>query len=72
MNVLKLRERLPIIPIPLRKTDPDVTLDLQPLLDQAYRNGRYDRTDYRKPCAPPLEGEDAQWAEQLLKSPVKR
>ena len=62
-----LSERLPIIPIPLRDGDPQVTLDLQPLIQQAYRNGRYDRTDYTQPCQPSLEGEDAVWAEELLR-----
>src|SRR5207244_819789 len=46
---ISLRQRLPIIPVPLRPTDPEVTLDLQALIEQAYKNGRYDRTDYRKP-----------------------
>jgi len=44
-------------------------LPLQPLVDDAYRNGRYARTlDYGQPCDPPLEGEDAAWADQLLRS----
>lgn len=63
---IMLRQRLPAIPIPLRATDEDVLLDLQPLLDRAYDGGRYNRTDYRRPLDPPLEGEDEAWAEQLL------
>ena len=35
-------------------------LALQPLLDPAYENGRYDRTiDYSRPPDPPLEEDDA-------------
>jgi hypothetical protein len=56
---------LPIIPIPLRAGDPLVTLDLQSLIEQVYRNGRYDRTDYSKTCDPPLEEGDAEWAGTL-------
>jgi hypothetical protein len=63
---MPLRSRLPIIPIPLRPTDAAVHLDLQTLVDQAYRNGRYDHTDYSKPCEPALEAEDAQWARELI------
>jgi hypothetical protein len=43
-----LRERLPVIRIPLRATDADVPLDLQALIDQCDRNGGYDEDiDYR-------------------------
>ena len=69
---ISLRSRLPVIPIPLRDKDKDVTLDLQPLIEQAYRNGRYDRTDYTRDCDPPLEGEDAAWAAELLVKAGKR
>ena len=69
---IQLRSRLPVIPIPLRATDKDVTLDLQPLIEQAYRNGRYDRTDYTRDCDPPLDGEDAGWAAELLAKAGKR
>lgn len=63
---IPLRSKLPVIPIPLRATDADVTLDLQSLIEQAYRNGRYDRTDYTRDCDPPLATDDADWARELL------
>ena len=63
-----LEKRLPVIHIPLRQTDKDVPLDLQALVDQCYQNGRYDRTDYRAEPLPPLEGTDAGWADELLRS----
>ncbi|HWE02424.1 MAG TPA: DUF4058 family protein [Tepidisphaeraceae bacterium] len=66
------RQRLPIIPIPLRRTDPDATLDLQALVDQAYRTGRYDDTDYRVDPDPPLDGDDARWADELLRRESRR
>ncbi|MEW4568437.1 DUF4058 family protein [Tautonia sp. JC769] len=64
---LSLRERLPILPIPLRDSDDDIPLDLQALIDRAYANGRYDHTDYRADPIPPLSGADAAWADGLLR-----
>ena len=68
---ISLREPMRAIRVPLRKDDSDILLNLQPLVDMAYRNGRYDRTDYTQPCIPPLEGEDEQWAQMLLKNAGK-
>ncbi|MFI5378470.1 MAG: DUF4058 family protein [Tepidisphaerales bacterium] len=66
---VELQSRLPAIRIPLRPTDRDVVLDLQALIDQAYLNGRYGQDiDYRRPCDPPLAGEDGAWADGLLKA----
>jgi hypothetical protein len=43
------------------------------LLDRAYDNGRYARRiDYRKDVEPPLDAEDAAWADQLLHTAQKR
>ena len=67
-----IRQRLPVIPIPLRASDPDVRLDLQDLLARAYDAGRYDTIDYTHPPQPPLEGEDAAWADQLLRRAGRR
>lgn len=67
-----LRERLPIIRIPLRRADADITLDLQSLLDQAYRTGRYDDIDYRNDPDPPLDVDDAKWADELLRRQGQR
>jgi hypothetical protein len=64
---IPLRERLPILPIPLRDSDDDIRLDLQALIDTAYENGRYGRTNYRADPVPPLSGEDAAWAYGLLR-----
>jgi hypothetical protein len=72
LYLISLRDRLPLIPVPLREGEKDVVLDLQPLVDQAYVNGRYDRTRYDVPCDPPLEPEDAVWAEALLRAAGRR
>ena len=62
-----LQKRLPRIPVPLRAADADVKLDLQELVNLAYRRGRYDDIDYSQPTDPPFEGEDAQWIEGIVK-----
>lgn len=67
-----LRERLPIIRIPLRAGDPDVLLDIQALVDRSYEAGGYDDTDYRVEPVPPFEGDDASWADALLREAGRR
>lgn len=62
-----LQERLPAIAIPLRPSDADVALDLQPLVDRCYETGAYDDLDYTRPPDPPLDAEAAAWADQLLR-----
>jgi hypothetical protein len=64
---VRLRERLPCIRVPLRPTDADVAVDLQPLVDQCHERGRYHLLDYRLALDPPLAPEDAAWADQLLR-----
>jgi hypothetical protein len=68
-----LRQRLPVIRVPLRQTDADAPLDLQTLIDQCYRNGGYDDDlDYRRDPNRPLDPDDAQWADELLRSQGRR
>jgi hypothetical protein len=64
--------RLPNIPIPLRPTDPDAVLRLQPLIEQAYANGQYSDLDYRPEPDPPLMEEERPWVDELLKKAGKR
>jgi hypothetical protein len=70
--LMPLRERLPAIRIPLRPTDNDVVLDIQPLVEQAYHDGRYDDIDDSRPFRPPLNPDDTIWADGLLKAAGKR
>lgn len=63
-----MRGKLPTINVPLRETDPDAKLDLQALIEQAYRNGAYDDIDYTVAPEPPLSSADAAWAVELCKS----
>jgi hypothetical protein len=68
-----LRERLPAIAIPLRRDDPFVPLDLQAMLDECWEEGRYaGDIDYREDPAPPLTGDDANWADALLREHGRR
>jgi hypothetical protein len=62
------QRRLPVIPMPLASKDPDLTLDLQPLLNGIYSLGRYhERIDYARPLTPPLPDADAGWVRDLPK-----
>ncbi|MFN0051399.1 MAG: DUF4058 family protein [Planctomycetales bacterium] len=65
-----LREPLPNIPIPLRATDGDVVLRLQPIFDDIYRKGRYDSIDYSHLPSPRLSLDDQQWADDLVRKKV--
>jgi hypothetical protein len=59
---------LPPIAIPLREKDKDIVLELQAIVDVAYRKGRYRATiDYEDTPFPPLTGNDAKWARALLR-----
>jgi hypothetical protein len=74
---IPLQERLPMIKVPLRPSDADVQLDLQPPLDACYLYGGYDDVlNYQADAAPPLTGPDAEWADALLRErglrPAKR
>jgi hypothetical protein len=66
------REPLRAIRVPLRQTDADVPLDLQALITQVYRHGRYDDIDYTIPPVPPLSPDDETWADELLRQRGKR
>lgn len=67
-----LRERLPIIAIPLRPGDPEALLDIQAVVDQCYRNGGYDDVDYTDDSVPRLTKADAAWADALLRGHGRR
>ncbi len=67
--VFPLHEPLPEIEIPLEPGVPRLVIVLQPLLDRAYDGGRYSmRTDYTRPCTPPLSPEEQAWADGILRA----
>lgn len=63
---MHLRERLPIIPIPLRNPDDDARLDLQEILNHVYDTSGYEDYIYSGLPDPPLEGEDRDWVASLI------
>lgn len=66
---IPLRDRLPRIAIPLKAGHADVALDLQEVFDRAYAEGNYRRRiDYHSNPAIPLRTQDAEWADQLLRT----
>ncbi|HXG11270.1 MAG TPA: DUF4058 family protein [Gemmataceae bacterium] len=67
---IRLRERLPEIPIPLRAPDPDARLDLQHLLHRVYDAAGYAYYIYTGQPEPPLSAEDAAWARSFVPVPV--
>jgi hypothetical protein len=63
-----VRDRLPRVRIPLTNGLPDLILDLQAAFDRAWDAGPYRRrVDYRAEPDPPLAGDDAAWADVLLR-----
>lgn len=63
---LGLRDRLPVIPIPLAAPDPDVTLDLQAHLHRVYDAADYGKYSYTEIPQPRLTLVDAAWARQFV------
>lgn len=66
---IMLRERLPVIPIPVRAPDSDAQLDLQAVLHRVYDDAGYADYIYEGAPKPRLTDEDADWARQLLPQP---
>jgi hypothetical protein len=67
---IRLRDRLPEIPIPLRAPDPDAKLDLQAVLHDVYDRAGYRHRIYRGTPKPKLVADDAQWAEAIVKEGI--
>jgi hypothetical protein len=65
--VFGLRDRLPVLSIPLRPTDADVPLDLQVLVDQCHERGRYHLLRYQAELDPPFGQADSAWVDQILR-----
>ena len=62
---------LPGIPVPLISPDPDVPLELQPMIDAVYVRSRYHRDiDYTRPLSRPLTAEETAWLAEQLRQPL--
>jgi len=67
---LRLRQSLPVVPVPLKPPDPDARLDLQALLGRVYDAAGYSDYIYRGDPQPPLHPDDAAWAREILGLPA--
>lgn len=67
-----LRDRLPVLPVPLLPPDADVPLDLQRAVDACYDLVHYERLlDYTvAPPPPPLREGDVAWVAERASRPV--
>jgi hypothetical protein len=62
-----VRQPIPDVPIPLRPGEEEPVLMLNQILHTLYDRAGYDlAVDYRREPVPPLAGEAARWAAQLL------
>jgi len=70
-----LRQRIPAVRIPLKPGDPEIVLDVQSILNQAYDRLRYSSTlDDTRPLRPPLSPADSAWLQErlaALRNPAK-
>jgi hypothetical protein len=63
---IRLRDPLPVIPIPLRPPDAPARVDLQEALHRAYDGPGYQHFIYRGEPEPSLSPSDAAWPRQLI------
>ena len=63
---IPLRDRLPVIPIPLRVGTNDARIDLQEVLDRTYDGPSYEYVLYRSPPQPALSADESEWAQNFL------
>jgi hypothetical protein len=64
-----MRERLPVLPVPLRAPDPDISIDLQTVFELTYERGRYARSvRYDQPLGGEYSEEDAAWIREQIQS----
>lgn len=61
-----LRNRLPVIAVPLTPPDAEISLDVQAVLDRTYDAAQYGKYIYAETPDPPLSPEDDAWAKQIL------
>lgn len=66
--VTSLREPLPNLSIPLRTTDKDVVLALQPLINRCHRMGGYWDADYQNIPGPALPDDEMTWVNEQIKA----
>lgn len=68
LYAFSVREEIPPFPLPLQSVDVEVQVELQTLLSGVYERAGFDlAVDYTQPTIPPLKGNDAAWADALLR-----
>jgi len=66
--VTQLRNPLPVVSIPLRATDHDVLLSIQPLIDRCYRMGAYWNADHQNVPGPELTSDERDWVTERVRA----
>jgi len=66
---MTVRDKLPVVPVPLKAPDPDVRLDVGAALNEVYHRSRYDLSVRYDAVPPPpaFSDEDRQWLQHILK-----
>jgi Protein of unknown function (DUF4058) len=66
---VSVQRPLPAVCVPLAHPDPDLSVEIQPMIDGIYERFRYERSiDYARPLNPPLTSDEATWFERKLKA----
>jgi Protein of unknown function (DUF4058) len=65
---IRLRDRLPVIPMPLRPPDAAARVDLQEVLHRAYDGPGYEHFIYNGEPEPSLSANDTAWACQFVRA----
>lgn len=70
---IRLQDKLPTLPVPLRHPDADVPLDLSAALSAVYDEAAYDLSiDYRQAAPPPpLSPEEMEWTKKLFPTEIE-
>src|SRR5262249_27388947 len=66
---IRLRERLPVLPVRLRAGEAAASLDLQDVLPRVYDEAGFADHIYTGEPEPPLRGDDEAWVRQVLPGP---
>ncbi len=65
---VRLRERLPVIPVPLRPGEAEARLDLHEIVNRVYDAAGYQYYVYASGPAPALSADDSEWAKSFIPS----
>lgn len=66
---MTVRDKLPVVPIPLKSPDPDVRLDIGAAFHEVYDRSRYELSVRygAEPAPPAFSAEDVEWLQEVLK-----